>query len=78
MKIFGVNFTVCFHGSNWQQTSVGSDDGLEPNRQQAIIWTNDGIVHWQIYASLSVISPNLKTRLLSDTFMQQYEYIRMR
>ena len=25
-----------------------------PNRQQAIIWTNDGPVYWQIYASLGL------------------------
>ena len=30
---------------------VVSDDGLVPNRWQAIIWTNDGLVQWCIYAS---------------------------
>ena len=25
--------------------SIGSDNGLAPSRWQAIIWTNDGLVH---------------------------------
>ena len=32
--------------------SIGSDNGLVPNRQQAIIWTNGDAVHWCIYAEL--------------------------
>ena len=31
---------------------IDSDNGLAPTRWQAIIWTNDGIVYWCIYASL--------------------------
>ena len=27
--------------SNWQYPSIGLDNGLAPNRRQAIIWTND-------------------------------------
>ena len=27
---------------------IGSDNGLAPNRRQAIIWTNDGLVYWRI------------------------------
>ena len=34
--------------------SVGSDIGLAPSRQQAIMWTNVGLVHWRIYASLGL------------------------
>ena len=41
-------------GSNWQYGSISSDNGLAPNRRQAIIWTNDGIGYWCIYASLSL------------------------
>ena len=40
---------VCFWGSNWQWTSIGSDNGLAPNRQQAIIWTSAYPVHWRIW-----------------------------
>ena len=28
-------------GPKWHQSSIGSDNSLAPNRQQAIIWTND-------------------------------------
>ena len=30
----------------------GSDNGLSPNRRQAIIWTNFYPIHWRIYAAL--------------------------
>ena len=30
-----------------------SDDGEAMNRWQVIIWTNGGLVHWLVYASLS-------------------------
>ena len=39
----------------WTISSIGSDNGLVPNRRQAIIWTNDGIVYRRIYASLDLI-----------------------
>ena len=32
--------------------SIGSGNGLAPNRRQAIIWTDDDPVHWRIYAAL--------------------------
>ena len=35
-------FEVSSQGSNQYYSSIGSDSGLEPARQQAIIWTNDG------------------------------------
>ena len=38
----------------YDYSSISSDNGLAPNRQQAIIWTNDGIVYWRTYASLSL------------------------
>ena len=41
------------YGPNLQYSSIGSDNGLAPVRQQAIIWTNDGLVYRCIYASLS-------------------------
>ena len=41
--IFYQDFTeVCSQGSNWQYSSIGSDNGLAPTRRQAIIWTNTG------------------------------------
>ena len=33
---------VC--GSNGQQATIGSDNGLAPNRRQAIFWTNAGLL----------------------------------
>ena len=39
---------ICSLWSNLQQTITGSDNGLSPNRWQAIIWTNDGIVYWLV------------------------------
>ena len=27
-----------------------SNNGLAPNRRQAIIWTNADLIHWRIYA----------------------------
>ena len=32
--------------------SIGLDNGLAPNRRQAIIWTNAGLIYWRIYAAL--------------------------
>ena len=37
--------------SNWQYDSIGSDDGLAPNRRQNIVWTNDGMFCWRMYIS---------------------------
>ena len=45
---------MCSLGSNWQLTIIGSDNGLSPNRQQAIIWTNEGLVYWPMYVSLGL------------------------
>ena len=49
-----------FHGDLFQRgqltwLSIGSDNGLVPNRWQAIILTKDGIVPWCIYASLMIL-----------------------
>ena len=45
-------FHCCSQESSWQQASIGSDNGLAPNRRQAITWTNAYPVHWCIYAAL--------------------------
>ena len=42
---------ICSLGSNWQQTTIGSDNGLSPNRRQAIIWINDGLLYRRIYVT---------------------------
>ena len=32
--------------------SIGLDNGLTPNKRQAIIWSNADPIHWPIYAAL--------------------------
>ena len=46
-------FQLRFHWSLFLRVqltifSTGSDNGLGPNRRQAIIWSNDGLVCWRI------------------------------
>ena len=43
---------ICSLGSNWQQTTIGTENGLSPNRRQAIIWSNYGLVYWRCYPTL--------------------------
>ena len=43
---------ICSQESNWQYPSIGSGNGLAPNRWQAITWTNDDPVDCSIYAAL--------------------------
>ena len=52
---FKYNFIdVCSQGSNWKHSSIGSDNGLAPNRRQAIIWTNAVLGYRHKYASLGL------------------------
>ena len=44
-------FSDTFSWSNWQQPSIGLDNGCAPNRRQAIIWTNVDPIHWRIHAA---------------------------
>ena len=54
-----INFIeVCSQWSNWQNVTIGSDNGLAPNRRQAIIWTNNGLVYRGIYTSSNLIVNN--------------------
>ena len=49
---FQLNLTeICSLGFNCQYVSIGSDNGLEPSRRQAIIWTNADPIHWRIYVA---------------------------
>ena len=50
---FDVNFPeVCYYVSNWQQVSIGSDNGLVPIRRQAIehTWTVHDLVCRCVYS----------------------------
>ena len=35
-----------------RKVSIGSGNGLAPNKRQAITWTNADLIHWRIYAAL--------------------------
>ena len=39
---------TCSLWSNWQYGSIGSDNGLAPNKRQAIILTKVGMLYWRI------------------------------
>ena len=43
---------VCSYGVNWQQPSIGLDNGLAANRRHAISWANADPVRRRIYATL--------------------------
>ena len=42
-----------FLGCDCWEIIIGLDNGLAPNRRQAIIWPNDDPVQWHIYAALA-------------------------
>ena len=57
MKIY--KFWLRFHWNllprvQLTNSSIGSDNGLALVRRQVFIWTNDGLLCWRIYASLSL------------------------
>ena len=50
------NFTeVCSLGFNWRWVSIGSGNGLVPNRQQGIIWTS---VEQDLWCHMSPLGPS--------------------
>ena len=51
-----IEIKICSCGSNWQTVRIGSGNGLESIRRQAIIWTNADIIHWRINAALGEMS----------------------
>ena len=54
MVVLCSNITgVCSWGFNWQYASIGSDNGLAPNKLN-IIWTDGGKFYWRIQASLGL------------------------
>ena len=55
---------MCSLWSNWQYGSIGSEDVLALNRQQAIICINVGMFYWYIYASFGL--RELRTGLSSE------------
>ena len=47
-------------------THIGLDNGLAPNRLQAIIWTIADPIHWHIYAALGGDELNPSEQLVSS------------
>ena len=47
--------------------SIVLENGLAPNRRQAIIRTNIGLVHWHIYSSLVMMSEGVMKTFLAAT-----------
>ena len=57
MKNVFANLTdICPEEFNLEETSIASDNGLVPNRHQAIIWTKDGLDYWLHMHHLSSMS----------------------
>ena len=55
-----------------QQSSTGLDNGLTPNRRQAIIWTNADPTHWLINMALG--GNDLTNSKLILTYNQKWEH----
>ena len=71
MKIFV--FWLKFHQSLFLRVQlaifiIGSDNGLVPNRCQAIIWTNAGLGWWRIYICVTRPQWDKTVDLSSQTF----------
>ena len=52
-RIYIRNTMKCLHKSS-SDNKPALDNGLAPNKRQAIIWTNDSQVYWYIWHSASV------------------------
>ena len=59
--------------SNWEYVIIGIDNGLSRSRRQAIIWTNDGLVYWGIYASLGLNELIVSTAYSIHTHIQYHD-----
>ena len=49
---FSVTFLCISRDFKW--TITGSDNGLVPNMRRAIIWRNDALAYWRLYATLDL------------------------
>ena len=70
----------------WRYISVGLGNGLVPKGDKSIAWTNDGLVHWHIYAARgfnqcvengntandSILKNDMSTLLLVRSFKCSY------
>ena len=44
------------YGCNQQYASIGLDNGLQPDRQELMIWTNSGLDYGRIQYSIRLAS----------------------
>ena len=60
-------------------TNIGSDNGLVPNRQPTIIWISCGIVYWYICASLGFheLRLCLRNREIQRAWINLKSYLRV-
>ena len=58
--------------SNWQYPSIALDNGLAPNRRQAIVWTNATPILWHIYTALEEDELSRKQQTLLYVFVMGY------
>ena len=73
---FDENFNeIYLQRSDCQYPSIGSENGLAPNRWQAITWTNDGLVYWHIYASLGLNESNKKKLIINKLLISFGMYL---
>ena len=57
-QCISLNENICSLGYSWPYGSIGSDNGLAPNKRQAIIWTNADPIHWRIYGGDELMGLN--------------------
>ena len=51
-NLIKISLKCVLKGSIENNPAFGLDNGLVPNRRQAIIWSNADPIHWGIYAAL--------------------------
>ena len=73
---FDLNFKEVFsQRSNWQFSSIGSDNCLMPNRRQAIILTNDVLACRRLYASYGINPIKKITYPVLPWYFNTFSYI---
>ena len=55
--------------------SIGSDNGLAPKKEQAIIWDNDGLLCWRMIASLGLDELKKKNTLVCRNIYSSSHYL---
>ena len=58
-------------------SSIGSDHALEQNRWQAIIWSNNGIFYWHMYALRGLDDITVQSYIGHDEYKKLLKGLRM-